>query len=61
MKRSKQFRKVIISMWRRNKGSVTKTIIEVATRAAKREWTAKGQTFNQKFDFDKDCWVEIVA
>lgn len=60
MKRSKQFRKVIISMWRRNK-KITHTIIDVATKAAKAEWMAKGQTFNQKFDFDKDCWVEIVA
>lgn len=60
MKRSKQFRKVIISLWRRNE-EVTNTIIEIATKAAKREWAAKGQVFNQKFDFNKNCWVEAGA
>ena len=52
MKRSKQFRKVIISMWRRN-SEINQTIINVATHAAKAEWAAKGQVFNLVYDFGK--------
>lgn len=58
MKRSRQFRKVIISMWRRN-NALTTTIISVATRAAKAEWEAKGCKFNLVYDLGKKCWVEI--
>lgn len=60
MKRSKQFRKVIRSMWSR--GHIfTLTTINVATRAAKAEWAAKGYDFNYTYDISKDRWVKIGA